>query len=637
MAKENSYNIGRFKILRRIGKGAQGSVFLAEDPYLQRRVAIKVLTFKSQDQEVRKRALLQEAGAVGRLKHPNIVPIFEADDFKGTPYLVFEYVHGISLKQLLEKTHLSIPQSLKIITQVSDGVAYAHEHGIIHRDLKPSNILISNKGVPRITDFGISEKVGAHNLGGNVLKGSLPYMAPEHFSEKPIYPSSDIFSVGLILHEMLTHVQAINADNEFAIIYKINFEPSVAPSLMNPRVDKMLDEIVLKAVQKEPEARYPDATSMKQEIYHYLAMKRGVKVSPLRKEETNSTVNFLLRRMKHKSDFPAFSASILEINNKASSTSNVSASELANTILKDYALTNKLLKLANSAFYRQIKGGVSDINKAVVLLGFEQVRLASSSLMLFNHFGDNSSAIELRDAMIKSFMSGIIARDIAIQEGIKKEETGFLCSMFHNLGKNLTIYYFPEEYEEIKNQISEKNIDMQHSALDILGISFDELGVSVAREWKFPESIIYSMRSLPDGTPEPPISVLDKLRHYSVFANELCELVDNNQADKISDSFDYLTKRFNQSFSISNEQLDGLLDTSINKILTYASVLDIDTKKSPFIQNLLKFVEFEDILNKSKVQENKKLITDKLPDAGNSSFSSLLTRIWYRITTSFKK
>jgi len=267
--------------------------------------------------------------------------------------------------------------------------------------------------------------------------------------------------------------------------------------------------------------------------------------------------------MKHKSDFPAFSASILEINNKASSTSNVSAPELANTILKDYALTNKLLKLANSAFYRQIKGGVSDINKAVVLLGFEQVRLASSSLMLFNHFGDNSSAIELRDAMIKSFMSGIIARDIAIQEGIKKEETGFLCSMFHNLGKNLTIYYFPEEYEEIKNQISQKNIDMQHSALDILGISFDELGVSVAREWKFPESIIYSMRSLPDGTLEPPISALDKLRHYSVFANELCEIMDNNQSDKIMDSFDYLTKRFSHSFNISNEQLNELLDTSI--------------------------------------------------------------------------
>jgi HD-like signal output (HDOD) protein len=410
----------------------------------------------------------------------------------------------------------------------------------------------------------------------------------------------------------------------------------VAPSLMNSEVDKRLDSIVLKAVQKEPQARFPDAASMKDEISRYLELKRGGKRIPSEKKETHSTVDFLLRRMQHKSDFPAFSASILEINNMTSSESNTSASELANTILKDYALTNKLLKLANSAFYRQVKGGISDINKAVVILGFEQVRLAASSLMLFSHFGNETSATELRDAIIKSFMGGIIARDLAIKEGVKKTEVGFICSMFHNLGKNLTIYYFPEEYEEIKNRMTRENLDIQSSAVAVLGISLDELGVSVAREWKFPESIIYSMRSLPHGSLEPPSSILDKLRHYSVFANELCEIADSFSTEQNRDSFDNLINRFNPSFSISYSEVSALLNSATEKILKYASILDIDPNKSPFIQNLLKFYDYKEVRDDNIQPDETPQVIDSV-DIEESGHLPLPMRIWLRMTGFLKK
>lgn len=594
MQKNVTYKIGRFQIIRLLGKGSQGTVFLAKDTYLDRHVAIKVLHGRPTHGDERTNDFLQEARTVGQLQHPNIVPIYEAGKSKGIPFLVFEFVHGISLKQFLSKHTLSIPAAMAIVRQILDGVAYAHEQGVIHRDLNPSNILISKKGVPRIMDFGISQMIGSPNEKDQKLRGTLRYMSPEHFTEKPIGPSADIFSVGLILYEMLTCTPAIDGENDFAIIYKVIYEPAVAPSLLNPKVEKGLDRIVLKALQKGQEARFSGAASMNKEIGSYLD-KRQTKIRPSSDEETtHSTVEFLLRRMRHKSDFPAFSASVVEINKKTSSDSKASAAELANVILKDYSLTNKLLKLVNSSFYGQFKGGVTSINQAVVILGFEQVRLAASSLLLFSHLQDKSSGKELKDALIQSFTSGIMARDLTLQKGIKKTEIGFLCAMFHNLGKNLTIYYFPEEYEEIKKVMKRDSLDMQEAAHGVLGISLDELGVSVARAWKFPENIIYSMRSLPEDVVQQPTSILDYLRHFAVFSNELCDLTAGATTVKQNGALEALVKRFEPSFSMTRTETLSLLRSAVDQIQKFAAILDIVPDQSPFIQGLLTFTGIDE-------------------------------------------
>ncbi|MFZ7111432.1 MAG: protein kinase domain-containing protein [Desulfatiglandales bacterium] len=637
MKKGVSYRIGRFQIIRRIGKGAQGAVFLAKDAYLQRYVAIKALHAGSADQNSLQKSLLQEAGIVGKLKHPNIVPIFEAGESKGIPYLVFEYVHGVSLERLLRKGPLPIPQILKLIQQILRGVACAHRNGVVHRDIKPSNILISKGGVARITDFGISQKLGMNVQNGNVVWGSLPYMAPENFSERPLNPSSDVFSIGLIFYEMLTGRKAVDAENDFAMIYKILYEPSVAPSLMNKDVDKGIDGIALRALQKEQRARYPDAMAMEKDIEAYLGMKKGVMKAPAGKKQTHSTVEFLLRRMRHKTDFPAFSASITEINEKTSLESKSSVSELAHIILKDYALTNKLLKLANSAFYRQAKGGVSGIKQAVILLGYEQIRLAASSLVLFSHIGQGSASTEIRDEMIKSFMSGMIARDVAAREGIKDLEAGFICSMLHNLGKNLTIFYFPEEYAEIKAQVVKDGMDMQRAALNVLGISLDELGVSVAREWKFPEGIVYSMRSLPGGIVERPDSSLDKIRHFSIFANALCEIAGAYRPEQCEGLLDQLVQRFEPSFSLSHAAVLRLLDSAVRKIQRYASILDIDPVESPFIQGVLRFSLFEEVPETDAVEEDGDERAHDLDRMKKKDPVPLPRRVWDVVVGIFNK
>jgi HD-like signal output (HDOD) protein len=400
-----------------------------------------------------------------------------------------------------------------------------------------------------------------------------------------------VFALGLIFFEMLTLSPAISGLNHFNSIYKTIFEPTVAPSLLNPEVDDGLDRIVLKAAQKDPKARFTNADSMKKALNEYIARKKNGQMVLSGDTPTHSTIDFLLRRMQHRKDFPAFSECILEVNRLTSSKSEATAKEVANVILKDYSLTNKLLKLVNSSFYGQIGGSVTSIKKAVVILGLEQVRLAASSLLLFTHLQGKAEMIELRDAMVKSFMSGIMARDLAHSAKLSQTEIAFLCSMFHDLGTNLTIYYFPEEYEEIKSLVSGSGEDFQSAARAVLGVSLDELGVSVARAWKFPESIIYCMRSLPRGPVEKPGSTLDLLRHFSAFSNELFGLASSGLPENRSEPVSKLVQRFEGSFSISESGAFKLLHSAVDMVKTYAMIINIAPERSPFIQELQRFVE----------------------------------------------
>ena len=603
MERAHPNQIGRFHIISQLGKGGQGIVYLAKDPYLDRKVAVKVLHVKSG--KTLYNNFLKEARTVSKLNHPNIIPIFEAGEQEGIPYLIFEFVAGISLKDVIEKKKsLSVAHAVRLMRQILRGVGYAHKKGIMHLDLKPGNILISKSGVPRVMDFGISMMIGSDNGRGQNLRGTRRYMSPEHFSEAPLGPYTDVFALGLIFFEMLTHTPAFTGKNQFNAIYKIINEPTVAPSVLNADVDDDLDSIILKAVQKEAKVRFPDANSMKKALDDYVERKKRGSLAPSMGDNTHSTVDFLLRRMKHKADFPAFSKCVMEINRMTSSDSKASARQLANVILSDYSLTNKLLKLVNSAFYGQSGGSITSIYKAVVLLGFEQVRLAASSLMLFNHLQGQSATKELRDGMIRSFMSGIIARDLTKGAKLRKTELAFICSLFHDLGKNLTIYYFPEEYAEIKNVTAGGGDGLQSAARSVLGLSLDELGVGIARAWKFPENIVYCMRGLPGGPVDPPESTLDKIRHFSVFANELCGLAEGGGAisggvdregansggpETRGEPLSRLVQRFEQSFPISETDVLTLLRSEINMVKKYASILNINPEQSPFIQKLIRF------------------------------------------------
>jgi eukaryotic-like serine/threonine-protein kinase len=595
--------IGRFEPIDVLGKGAQGIVYLAEDTQLGRKVAIKTLDKHRQDAE----QLNQEAKHVSQLSHPHIIPLYEIGFHQESPFLVYQYYEGEQLKQRLQREgKLKQLDAVNIANQFLDGIAYAHNNNIIHRDLNPSNLLIDKEGNAKIMDFGISITAGTMTTSTEVT-GTVNYLSPEQLTNSELGPSVDIFASGLILYEMLTGHQVYTANNTMAVMYKITNEFVPPPSKRNQEIDKDLDAVVMKALEKEPANRYASATEMQ------AALKKYLKVDDDNENEssdsnTSSTVDFLLRRMKRKQDFPAVSTHITEINQKSSASNTSSANELSNVILKDFALTTKVVRLVNSSFYGQFGGEITTVSRAIVILGYEQVRAAVLSIILFEHLQNNEQAAELKNAAYTALMSGIISREKAKQmKNINEDdvETSFVASMFHTLGKLLSIYYFPEEFEAMKTLVLNKGVDEDQAMRSVLGASYEDLGRGIAKEWKLPNIIGDSMKRLPEGVVPVAKTSKESLGQLSCFSNELCAITTNNEDTE--QAYADLAARYKDSLGITKESIDKLLESSIKEAEEFTRILNIDTSKVTVFNNIRKNAdEKEDGENWSTEVNDKK-------------------------------
>ncbi|MCP4674826.1 MAG: HDOD domain-containing protein [Deltaproteobacteria bacterium] len=315
--------------------------------------------------------------------------------------------------------------------------------------------------------------------------------------------------------------------------------------------------------------------------------------APVAEAESNDDIELtplekLVARMKKKRDFPAVSQHISELNTKVGLVT-TSAPQLANVILKDTALTTKLIKLVNSPFYGQVRGKITTVSRAVVMMGFEAVRDAALSLLLFDHLEGDSpkQAAELRDAALGSLMSGIVARSMSEQMNGTNKEEAFVCAMFHNLGRHVAIYYFPDEMEEVGRLMETKGITERSAVHRALGVSFEDLGKELGKNWEFPEKIRDTMDPLAKGDLDKPRSNTDKLHHLAGFSNELTEIAATLNPAKRSAKFKALSKRFGSSIKISEEQIDEILETAAEQLEEYAKMMNVNIKESPLIAKVL--------------------------------------------------
>jgi len=584
-------HIGRFKIIKELGKGSHGIVYLAADKQLERNVAIKTIQLDKSTPRI-KQQLLTEARTIAKLQHPNIITLFEMDEHLGTPYLVFEYVDGVSLKDfLIKKARLNSKDTINILAPLLNAIAYAHKRGVIHRDLNPANIIITAQDKPRLMDFGIATLLGQRNNESNEegIWGTFKYMSPEQCNNEKITPASDIFSLGLILFEMTYGKQAIQADNKFAIINNIVNEEISYPEGSEIAVQ----EIMQKALSKSSQERYGDALDMRQDLLNHLQRISPDDATPdkidAKSGEQNSTLQFLLRRMEHKKDFPTMSHQVVEISQKAKATGDTSANILSNAILKDYSLSSKLLRLVNSPSYGQYGGRISTVSRAVVILGFEEVRNAALGLMLLDHLKDKNQASNLKEACISSMISGSLAHGVAEKMNIKDKEEAYVCSMFHQLGKLLSIYYFPEEAEIIFGIVKQKGMKEQAAAEAVLGVSFEEIGIAVGESWQLPAELIDSMHTLPAGELKKPLSQSDLLKHVSGFSNEYCELINTSNTQDRQQNFENLASRYSNSMSISRSQMEVILSSAIDEMEKYAELVNLDLGKSDIFNKATKW------------------------------------------------
>ena len=258
----------RYQIIKTLGEGGMANVYLAHDNILDRDVAVKVLRGDLANDEKFVRRFQREALSASSLSHPNIVQMYDVGEDDGQYYIVMEYVDGKTLKQVLkQRGHLSITEVIDIMLQVTDGMAHAHDAYIIHRDIKPQNIMILSNGMIKITDFGVATALNSTQLTQtNSVMGTVHYLPPEQANGKGSTIRSDIYSMGIMMYELLTGLVPYKGDSAVEIALKHLKEPLPSIRKQNPSIPQSIENIIIKATAKNPKNRYTDARSMHEDL-----------------------------------------------------------------------------------------------------------------------------------------------------------------------------------------------------------------------------------------------------------------------------------------------------------------------------------------------------------------------------------
>ena len=396
-----------------------------------------------------------------------------------------------------------------MFASILDALATAHAAGIAHLDLSPRNVLLDSANTARVMDFGLSQFSDVKRAPDSEITGSLRYMAPEHFGNDGPGLAADVFALGSTFYELVTGAFAMQGESVEEIKDNIVKGSVDLARLGAVPHGEAFTRFLAGALEPNQDGRYADCSAMKEAFKLFLS-ESGLAASAEQQNAPHSTVEFLLRRMQRKKDFPAVSNTLAEINRLTRGESKASTEKLVNVILPDQALTNKLLKLVNSAYYGTRAAEITSISDAVVFLGLEKVQMTANSLTLFRHLKGDSA--QLKDSMTKSFLCGLIARHLAQRDRLRQAEEAFICGISQNLGENLVIYYFASEFDDIDALRQEKGLDKSAASRGVLGVSYSELGAAVAKIWNLPDTIVGAIKGIGPGVVEVPGNDAEKLR-----------------------------------------------------------------------------------------------------------------------------
>ncbi len=266
--------LGRFEILGEIGKGAMGVVYLAHDPRIQRKIAIKMVSIppgvSAEEARESRHRFVREAQAAGKLTHPNIITIYDVVEEQELSYITMEYIEGETMEAYTKPlTLLPLNRVLPILAQACAALDYAHRNQVIHRDIKPANLMLMKGDLLKITDFGLAKSPQANLTQEGVLIGTPNYMSPEQISGRPMDGRSDFFSLGVVLYELLTGERPFSGDTISTIIYRILYEEPRPPRIVNAKLPPTFDHIVRRALAKEPSERYQTGAEFVDALNNY--------------------------------------------------------------------------------------------------------------------------------------------------------------------------------------------------------------------------------------------------------------------------------------------------------------------------------------------------------------------------------
>src|SRR5947199_812468 len=267
-------DFGDYELLEEIGRGGQGVVYRARQKSLNRTVALKVIGLGPWTTEAHFKRFRREAEAAASLEHPCIVPIYEVGERDAQCYFSMKFIEGGQLDEVVKRTPMSIARAVELIAKVARTVHYAHEHGILHRDIKPGNILLDAKGEPLLTDFGLARLVEAESTITGTLEvmGTPSYMAPEQAAgeTRKLTSATDVYGLGAVLYQLLTGHPPFAGGTTYETIRLLRDTEPRPPRLLNPKIDRDLNTICLKCLEKDPKRRYSSALALAEDLEHWL-------------------------------------------------------------------------------------------------------------------------------------------------------------------------------------------------------------------------------------------------------------------------------------------------------------------------------------------------------------------------------
>jgi len=592
---------GRFRVMEWLGAGGMADVYLAEQTAVHRPVALKLLKPDFTREARYEESFRREALAASRLNHPNTVTIHDFGRHADFLYIAMEYIRGRTLADA------DLPMEWRRVAtigaQIASSLQNAHDHGVIHRDLKSENVMLFQRGDERdrakVLDFGIARIGQDHRQkavtesGSQVVMGTPHAMAPETLMGDAATASSDIYSLGVLIYQLLTNALPFAAKNIRELIRAQLFtKPTrIGERVPEGRVPPDFERLVRQMLAKKPADRPATMNNVRESLDRFgggdaLGI---VGTGPVRIQATTPpptappgaavphAVEVLIKRINRAPDFPAFAGNVHQINELCVDP-DATGRAVANSVLADFGLTEKLLRLANSPFYRRHNDPTVKVSRAVMLLGFEQVRRISTSLLFWQHLnqGGRGHGALLNSAM-RSLASGLFARELAEElDGIDGEEA-FVCSMFRNFGRQLVGLHMPEPAAQIQQHTAAGRMTEEEASRSVLGASFEDIGLILADQLSFPDVVVGSMKPIDES--KPPEGHDARLHALSALTNAVADALEappGLQPQRLQAAM----ARYGTGLKLAPKQMDSMLANAAEKFEAYTATIDIDVSKT---------------------------------------------------------
>ena len=562
---------GRYELRQRMAESELATVWLAMDTRSGLDARVKI--FKP-GKDVDPAALahwVQETNTGSHLVHPGIVALHDAGIHDGMPFQVAHWIAGKSLAEWMRApSSVSAHKAVGWMLEVLDVLVLSHAAGIVHGRLHPGNILIDGQDHARLMDFSQTTRIAdptTHAAHARAMAGWWPV---DPVQEEANRAAMDIHAAGMVLARLLAGSAWPQAGGAVA-------EALVRTVAMGVGANDALRAIVQAAVASDPAQRHATAHRFHAQLAQWAkpsgadAPVRPVTVTPPADE---GAMERLLKRMQQNEDFPAMTHAVSRIQAMVTSDTE-SVGAVADEILKDVALSNKLLRIVNSAYYAR-SGGISSISRAVTLIGFNGVRNMAMGLVLLEGMQDKAHAQTLTQEFLRALMAASIAREIGANS--RDGEEAFIGAMFQDLGRLLAMYYFPQEATKIQAlvQAGSGKLTEDNASTRVLGLAYQALGLGIAKLWDLPADIRRHMHK-PVGDPpqRAAADVLERLRWTTLAANQLADTLVQSEAADQAERVERVLKQFARAIDQTPDEIRQAMERARGKLIELAGLMEL--------------------------------------------------------------